>query len=144
MPGFLGEKNVLSQKSSFYSCSGCMQRLVGELVYILYFFVLLIMPRNYPANPKKIWTPASMELAVKEHIEDGVSIRNVITFRVRRYRDTLLRRKQGRKPVFSEQELNDLNRCIVDLASLGFPMINNDLGEHVESHSIANNVTHEH
>ena len=35
------------------------------------------MPRNYPANPKKIWTPASMELAVKEHIEDGVRIRNV-------------------------------------------------------------------
>ena len=49
--------------------------------------------------------------------------------------------KQGRKPVFSEQELNGLKRCIVDLDSLGFPMNNNDLGELVESYSIANNVT---
>ena len=49
--------------------------------------------------------------------------------------------KQGRKAVFNKREVTELTNCLVDLASLGFPMNYNDLGELVESYSMTNNVT---
>ena len=49
--------------------------------------------------------------------------------------------KQERKPVFSPEAEIELKQCIVDLAILGFPMNNSDLGELVESYSDENEIT---
>ena len=46
---------------------------------------------------------------------------------------------QGRKSVFNGDETLELNECIINLASLGFPLTKNDIGELVESYAILDN-----
>ena len=109
------------------------------------------MPRNYIKKTNVIWTEKGLKDALTEREAAGTSFRKLS----KKYniplgtlhRQLAVRNKglsgrehRGRKSVFSIQEEDQLKRCIVDMAALGFAPTLREVGDLVHSYVEFNEI----
>lgn len=97
------------------------------------------MPRKYQAKPKKLWNDNALKQAVNESIQTGTSLQNLeekysiprstLHFHITLRKNNLQPKNQGCKPVFTQEQCEELKVCITDLAELGFAPSMKDLRE---------------
>ena len=102
------------------------------------------MPRIYKKNTTKHWSQKALQDALVDRKESGTSFRKLsekyniprssLERHVRAAEKGVSLTGQGRKLVFSPDEMQDLKKCIVALVSLSFGMRIKDVAQLVESY----------
>ena len=110
------------------------------------------MPRKYKPKPTKLWNDNSLQRAVTENAVSGTSIRKLsekysipkstLHFHLSLRKRNLKPSGQGCKPVFTNEENEELKTCIVQLAELGFAPSITDLREIVFNYVQQNDLEH--
>ena len=105
------------------------------------------MVRNYKSkNKTKKWTQAALEQAIAERLELNTSIRDlskkygVTKSSLHNHIKEIGSKKVGKKRVFTYEEEEELRKCIVDMADLGFAITLQEIGDVVESYVMHNDI----